>query len=48
METKAVQMAVVRADMAIVAARHVVRVAVPVVIVLGFVAWACCMLRRGR
>jgi len=44
--TRQIQVAIVRADMAIVAAWHVIRIAVPVAIALGLVAWACCRLRR--
>lgn len=46
--TRQMQMAIVRVDMAIVAAWHVVRIIVPVAIALGLVIWACCRLwRRG-
>ena len=48
METRSVQMAVVRADMTIVAAWHVIRIAVPVAIALGLVIWACSLLWHRR
>ena len=41
-----IQAAVVRADMAILAAGHVIRIAVPVAIALGLVIWACCRLQH--
>lgn len=44
--TRQIQVAIVRTDMAIVAAWHVIRIAVPVAIALGLVIWACCRLRH--
>lgn len=44
--TRQIQVAIVRADMAIVAAWHVIRIVVPVAIALGLVIWACCSLQH--
>lgn len=46
--TRQMQMAIVRVDIAIVAAWHVLRIAVPVAVALGIVAWTYRRLRQGR
>lgn len=43
-----IQIAVVKADMAIVAAWHFLRVAIPVAVTLGLLVWIAVRVRHGR
>lgn len=48
MDTRQIQMAIVRVDMAIVAVWRVARIVIPVVIAFCLIAWACSFLWRRR